>query len=1003
MIQEDKLQQFLMPNTLDMIVERYRTLPQRTDQYAFDFLLSNMVVLDTETTGVDKNQDEIIEIAAVKLNAVGEREIFQTLVKPRHRTISEDIEAITHISNEMVADAPHIDEVIDKFVSFVDGCPCIAHNASFDRAMLERVAPNNYLTDVWIDSLELSRMAFARLKSHKLGDLAEVFGCEAATHRALDDVLALADLWPFILTALQDYPQSLLEMFGSWHEKTEWSYRPIFAHLAGMRASEGAFNLNELRMKMLGEEDASSVRELSEHVGDDDPDKVYLHATHQEIAEALSADGIAGAMYQAYEPRDAQVEMAQEVNNAFMQERHAMIEAGTGVGKSLAYLIPSMWTAHRSHAAIGVATKTNALTDQLMTYELPALKRACKQLYDIDLKYRSIKGYDHYPCLFKMQALRRNAGQDVDEEFLNILAKLYTFVASTGAGDIDEVHHYGGRSLRNLVTVKSHECTRRLCRYYSTCFVHHERKQAHKSHIILTNHALMLRDADMENALLPFVKHWVVDEAHSFEDEARRQWALSCSQSDMDMCLTMLGNEKIGSVASMMSDTSSVYMRGKQRVIYDRASSVSIDAANLFDELIQLEDEELFEEVSRERKARAPKGVYPMPERVNHNFFTRRYWIDQVLRETDEFIKVSDNAHALIESMQSLIEACVQFREIAREEEDLTSCPIDMQINQLRQMLRALVLLFDENAKQASAYVFSFSVTGKSQAQATCSIVAELYDVGASLAQHFLENKKSVVFTSGTLMVDGSFDRAMQGTGLAYLGKDRFETTQITSPYHFDEQMKIFVVSDGPDPQSRDYDGYIEALGNLLEQVHTTVGGSTLTLFSKNADLERIYQYLKPMLEHAHIPLIAQRKRTNFKTLRDKFIADIPTSLLGSKSFWEGFDASGETLKCVVIPKLPFPVPTDPLGRARNERDARAWWRYSLPDTVLTVRQAAGRLIRTTSDCGVLIIADPRLSTKGYGKTFCNSLPVSPTILSTDDLHDQLSAWLELNYPHAID
>lgn len=993
-IDQSLLQRYLMPNTLDVVAHRYSSIYERVSSYAFDFLTTDVVVLDTETTGVDRTSDEIIEIAAVKLQADGQRIEFQTLVCPT-KQIPSEIEEITHITNEMVADAPKIDEVIGEFVAFVDDCPCIAHNVTFDQAMLERVAPNNYITSAWIDSLELARMAFARLKSHKLGDLAQLFGCEAATHRALDDVRALADLWPLILTALQDYPQSLLELFASWHEDVSWSYRPIFKHLAGMRPPEGVFNLNALRATMLEMADVSCKDELSEHVCEHDPNKVYLHESDEAIAHSLSAQGLAGAMYPAYEPRSAQVEMATAVNQAFRECRHAMIEAGTGVGKSLAYLVPALWTAHCSHATIGVATKTNALTDQLITHELPALKRACKELFDIDLRYRSIKGYDHYPCLQKIQSLRRNAGPDADEEMLNILAKLYTFIASTAAGDIDEVHHYGRRSLRSLVTVKSHECTRRLCRYYRTCYVHHERKQAHKSHIIVTNHALMLRDADMENALLPFVQHWVVDEAHSFEDEARRQWGLACTQDEVNLCLTMIGNEKTGSVSSMVTDQSSGMVRGQQRKIYDCAAEVSIDAAHFFEALADLENEELFDAVTNQRAANA-QGGFPMAERVNKNFFSRRYWVDSVLRETDEFCAVSDAAHSLLESMRRLVDAAVRFKESVREQEDVTACPIDMQINQIYQMMRCLKLMFCDDEHE-NAYVFSFSVTGKQGAYVSSSIHAELYDVGASLAQHFLEEKKSVIFTSGTLSVDGSFDRAKHGVGLSYLDKNRSIVMQVKSPYHFDEQMKIIVVSDAPNPQGSDQALYIDMLTDLLEEVHCTMEGATLTLFSKNADLQQVYQKLKPRLQAQHIPLIAQVKRANFKSLRDKFIADIPTSLLGSKSFWEGFDASGDTLKCVVIPKLPFPVPSDPLSRARNERDPRAWWRFALPDTVLTVRQAAGRLIRTTSDSGVLVIADPRLVTKTYGKTFANSLPVQPVVVDSDQLSEELKRWKEMN------
>ena len=187
--------------------------------------------------------------------------------------------------------------------------------------------------------------------------------------------------------------------------------------------------------------------------------------------------------------------------------------------------------------------------------------------------------------------------------------------------------------------------------------------------------------------------------------------------------------------------------------------------------------------------------------------------------------------------------------------------------------------------------------------------------------------------------------------------------------------MTVVVAGDVPDPRSRD--AYLDTLEQLLVDVHLAMGGSSLTLFTNRRDMEELYARVEPRLSAAGLELACQQRNASARQLRDRFISEKSSSLFALKAFWEGFDASGDTLRCVVIPKLPFSSPTDPLSCERGRREERAWAQYALPEAVLEVKQAAGRLIRSSSDVGVLVLADSRLVTKGYGKKFLNSLPTS--------------------------
>jgi ATP-dependent DNA helicase DinG len=211
--------------------------------------------------------------------------------------------------------------------------------------------------------------------------------------------------------------------------------------------------------------------------------------------------------------------------------------------------------------------------------------------------------------------------------------------------------------------------------------------------------------------------------------------------------------------------------------------------------------------------------------------------------------------------------------------------------------------------------------------------------------------------------------------GLDRLGDERWRALRLTSSYDFERQMAVFVPTDLHEPNER---GYLADLEALIERVHLAMGGSVLTLFTNRRDMEHLHAILEPRLERDGIALLCQKRGTSAKRLRDEFLADERLSLFALKSFWEGFDAKGDTLRCVIVPKLPFGRPSDPLAKERELREGRvAWRRHTLPEAVIELKQAAGRLIRSKTDTGCLVIADARLVTKPYGRDFLGALPVA--------------------------
>lgn len=270
-------------------------------------------------------------------------------------------------------------------------------------------------------------------------------------------------------------------------------------------------------------------------------------------------------------------------------------------------------------------------------------------------------------------------------------------------------------------------------------------------------------------------------------------------------------------------------------------------------------------------------------------------------------------------------------------------------------------------------------------------LVAEKIDIGSDLAARWLPEMRSVVFTSATIAVGDDFAHFDHAVGLDLLDKGSHRDLRLDSSFDFDSHMSVVVARDLPAPSDR---AYLPALEDLLFDVHVSMGGSVLTLFTNRRDMERTFEALQPRLAAAGLEVACQSRGTSPRRLRQRFMEERSLSLMALRSFWEGFDAAGDTLRCVVIPKLPFASPNDPLVRERDVREDRAWWKYSLPDAVISVKQAAGRLIRSSTDTGVLVLADSRLVSKGYGRLFVGSLPSkSVTRLESANVGRYLNLW----------
>ena len=967
----DTIGRFIVEGTAHDIVERYQSLAELAKQLNFGVLDEDVVVIDTETTGFSLNHDELIQIAAARMKQGEIAEWYVTFVNPG-RDIPEDIVHLTGITEQDVVDAPTPNEAVEGLVSFVGASNLVAHNADFDYNFVTKY-PKGYplLENVWVDSLDLARVALPRLKSHRLLDLVKAFGAPISTHRADDDVAALCVVYRILLAAIMKMPPELTAKIAELTTEAEWPTIKIFREISelqsiDLRSENPSFNLKSLRFARVGEipfkakVDADAIASNAQ--------QHFTFPEEEEIDQAFSPNGLVGQLYDDYETRDEQVKMAKHIRNAFSSSVNLAIEAGTGVGKSMAYLVPAVLTARKNNITVGVATKTNALLDQLMYKELPLIykgleKDSTPKKGKEPLRYVALKGFGHYLCLRQINHLlgdeiknRMIAGKLVPQA--PSVATLLSFIEQSEYDDIDSLKMDYRVLPRYMITTTSQECLRRKCPFYGDrCFVHGSRRRAEGADLVVTNHSLLFCDLAADGGLLPPVRYWVVDEAHGTEDEARRAFSLTIAADEVHRLARRVAADEV---------SQNVFIRAERR------AGAALDNATLFYALTTKARAagKAFDEAACEFLRHIKDLSFFDTNKRSRGYDYVDLWINEDIRASETFRTLVAQGKTMCDKIEKLIMASQEVVAILESVDE--AAEVQREIATITLNLKELfhsaeIILF----KAPPAYAYSASFSKKNDKLAE-KLEALLVNVGEKLNETLFANTHSTVFTSATLTVADSFDSFEAALGLNESEFSTAATFQLNSSYDFDNNMTIYVADDIPEPNDP---AYLSALQNLLIEAHRAQKGSFLTLFTNRREMEKCFESVQPQLKEDNLRVVCQKWGVSAKGLRDDFLADEHLSLFALKSFWEGFDAPGSTLKGVIIPKLPFAKPSDPLSCERAQRDPQAWLHYVLPAAVLETKQAAGRLIRKAEDKGCLILADRRLLTKGYGKAFLKSLP----------------------------
>ncbi|MBM3151804.1 MAG: hypothetical protein FJZ96_06315 [Chloroflexi bacterium] len=931
--------------------------------------MPSIVALDIETTGLDPNTDSIIEIGVVRFSQRRIEDEWSGLINPG-RHIPEFISGLTGISDEMVRQAPRIRDVLPELVNFIGDSPILGHNIRFDISFFQKFGL--FAANPRIDTYEIASALLPSAGRYNLRALGLLLGIpQPATHRALDDARVSQGIFNRMESLARECSLELLAELVRLGEPLAWEGLWPFQQALRARSKE---TIEARRAKR------QAAGPLFEPVEEKRHPPLRAVETPvpldpEETAALLEYGGLFSQHFDGYENRPEQVEMLKAVANALSLGQHLMVEAGTGVGKSYAYLTPAALFALANNTRVVISTNTINLQDQLIKKDIPDLRDAL----GIDLRAAVLKGRSNYLCPRRLDYIRRHGPRTPEE--MRVLGKVLVWLDSGGSGDRTEINLTGPveRDVWTHISAEDDGCTTETCvdRMGGACPFFQARQSAQNSHLLVVNHALLLTDVATGNRVLPEYQYLIVDEAHHLEAATTGALSLRFTQHDLERLMREIGGSSSGALGYMAGNIADALRPSDLAAInqkIDRATDLTFRLQNQGQAFFLA----LQEFIDLQREGKAP-STYAYQERVLPHTRTQPGWEEIELAwdasgETARLLLTllgelqKDAAQLFAEGLEELEDTVGSlaniFRRLAEAEASITS------------------LVFEPRENQV--YWVEVNPNGS-----TISVNAAPLRVGPMVEQFIWHEKTCAILTSATLTTRNEFDY-IRNT----LNADEAGELALGSPFDYENAALLFIANDIAEPNNPEYNRQVE---QSLVHLCKVTGGRTLALFTSYAQLKRTAKAIASPLAANDIIVYEQGEGASPNTLLETFKSSERAVLLGTRSFWEGVDIPGEALSVVVIVKLPFDVPSDPLIAARSETFEDPFNEYQLPEAILKFRQGFGRLIRSQSDRGVVVILDRRVLTKAYGRYFIESLPpCTKRVGPLAELPRAASRWLGL-------
>ncbi len=970
--------------------------------------LQSFIAIDLETTGLDPDKDEIIEIGAVKFIDGQELASFNEIVFCDTR-LSSLVLSITGLSDAQVAAGVPLEKALIALEEFSQGLPYVAHNAEFDMLFLKsswkkagklvtdesKIESNTESANVTenvvgnldstesnseeslesggedsekledardlplvqhavFDSLVLSRIAWPDAPNHRLDTLGQWLELPSVdSHRALPDAQRAGLVFLKAQQRLSEYSQQTLSNLAHVATYASGSWKELFVQ----DKTEAKAFFAEHQNPDTGIEAQTRLSQVNDNM-----------LRQDRIDQIAGPNGIAEKEIPGFESRKTQLQMMHLTARAIHENQILAVEAGTGTGKSLAYLLPLALNAlHKGRRAM-VTTATKALQHQLLDQEISTVEKLCGG----KLKVAILKGRENYICVQKYSEILEYPSRWLGPtECLDFLA-LITWMESTQSGDI--MSNSGFNPERNPVLWSKLRSDARSpidssSPLYERCFYHRSRRFAANAHILIANHSLFMRDLQYDFSLIPTYDVLVIDEAHKLRDTAYRQLGRQVTFFRLRHLMSTLQNvseSQVGllkTIADEFSAQQEVELANSLTLCWDKPQSSEKSLQKFLNRLAR-NGKKASKETDNKLRF---KGMMSYAFNVDPS---------QVLSELQSLLESLRNLHGMIQSRS--IGLAGRLAGITLEIEDFR---------------RDFEHICTGASSDEVYWLEDFQNPHKSHMR-SCPL-----DLDEALGKK-LESLESVVLTSATLSFNGQLQYFLRSIGLGSVDRRRLETRILKSPFDFAAQRKILLPSFTPHPTQK---GSQQELNQILAKALPPLNTSTLVLYTSVTALRNSRNALWPSLSSQGRKLFAQHVDGSHSNVLHLFRNSPDACLMGTDAFWEGIDLPGRSLRLLVITKLPFPVPSDPIVAAQSERleeqGINPFYEFFVPETVLRLKQGLGRLIRNSSDHGVIWICDPRLLRERYARAFFKSWEQDGQVVDTiEDLINITAKALDL--PH---
>ena len=894
----------------------------------------DFIAFDLETTGLDSKRNEIIEISALRFIDGELSDEFTTLVKPEQK-IPQKITEITGINDTMVSNAPHISEVLDDFISFMDGSIVVAHNAEFD---LEFINQNisKYSKEINIksvcDTLLLSRSFLFSLEKFNLEFLSNYFNLSHDAHRARADAFNTGVILVKLIEQMFSVPLEIFQNINKVCYNKRVYNKLLYSNIFNFLKSNKANNTKPIKEFNV----RSNVLNNKNSPNNDFTDNIDRWFNNQ---------GILSKSWPDYEERDIQSKLSSDIYSNFSNTSILIAEAGAGLGKSLSYLIAGLKYAKENNKKLIISTYTKALQEQLFYKDIPVLI----DYLNLNLKAIILKGKNNYISKIKLNEIIDNDYVNMKDKEINECITLIVWSHFTTTGDIEECNGIYRERITQLWNRLTYSEINELDFYksqygsfYQNDYYNKIMKEANDSDIIIINHSLFCNDISNESPSLPSNSLLVIDEGHNLINAIKNQLTLNFSDSYLISIFYSLKNN---------------------------LNTIELDSYNKFDNRDEILNslDDLIKEASETFK------LFKFNfEEIYSNLEFNSY--DLVLSKEEYALNGLDlnNIYLKIDKLIDSIDLILESSNSNNNSSfNKTLIPIELIRSDLDKN-KIIIKNFIDKSERYIKWVSLYKVG--------LNNYIKIY-VSDSDIKSFMLNKihklyPSFTMCSATFTINESFEFFFQSLGIE---GNLFQTNIYKSPFYYEDQAKFYIYNKKIDINSGDY---INDVSNQISFLYQSLGKKTLILCTSYKQVKSITNNLLNNLNIDNEDIFTQTSRFSKKRILDNYRQSKGGILIGTSTFWEGIDLSGKLLEILFIVRIPFGNPSNPhsrhLSNVIEDNGGNSFYDLELPTAILKLKQGIGRLIRSDKDTGVCIITDPRLSKSRYGNFIIDEMPVQP-------------------------